>query len=174
MTTIDSYDNEWYRKHARDVRDLEETYKHYFRVSTLDEARTVEPHTWIESLENQIPMVDLLTGVYSPERKTIAFFTRPFRNQRKSPFGFFLLAPSLGSYEKQVSDAERIKSFSLIQDEEEEEGEGREDEEKSGRQGKKGLNKRRKTAIEKMYDMLGSMNAWLLEIKGKQSQYQKG
>ena len=173
MTTIDSYDNEWYRKHARTVRDLETTYKD-LRVSNLEEARAIQPHTWVESLENHIPMVDLLMGTYGPERKTIAFFTRPFMSQRKSPFGFFLLAPSLGPYEKQMADAERLYEMPVFWENDEDEEDQDSEEEKERKQGKNRLEKKRKNAVEKMYGVLNTLNTWLLEIKGKQSQYQKG
>lgn len=166
MTTIDSLDNEWYRKHARAVKDLEDTYKNFLRVANLDQAHSVQPHTWVESLENQIPLVDLLMGIYAPERKTIAFFTRPFSTQRRSPIGLFLLAPTLGSIEKQLADADRVRDLPVAYYDDDDD-----DKEETA---KERLEKRRKNAIAKMYDMLGTLNSWLLEIKGRQSQYQKG
>lgn len=169
MTTIDSYDIEHYLDYAKDIRDLENTYRSY-KVANLQEAGQVPPHTWVETLENTVPLLDLITGIYAPEQKTIAFFTRPYTDQRYTPFGYFLLGPTLGSHEEQAMDLERLESF-VFEEKEDQEQEDEEEEEKGG---KKGLDKRRKSAIEKMYQTLLEMNACLLEIKGRQSQFQKG
>lgn len=170
MTTIDSYDLEHYLDYAKDIRDLENTYRAY-KVGSLQEAGQVPPHTWVETLENTVPLLDLLTGVYAPEQKTIAFFTRPYTDQRYSPFGYFLLGPQLGSHEEQAMDLERLESFVFPQ---EEDSDKEQEDEKEGSEAKRGLEKRRKSAIEKMYQTLLEMNSWLLEIKGRQSQFQKG
>jgi len=177
MTTIDKIDGEWYQEYARAVQEMETTFKN-LRIGSLQEARVVQPHTWVESLDIKVPLVDLLLGLYSPDRKTIAFFTKPFSTQRRSPFGYFLIAPSLGTLEQQEEDAEKIRRVRIMDEEREGESGEEEESEDKGKQSaatnKSRIEKRRKSALEEMYELLQDLNGWLLEIKGKQAQYQKG
>jgi hypothetical protein len=177
-TTIDQIDPKWYQQYARLVKEVESTYSD-FGIRNLDEASMVPPHTWVESLENLVSMTDLLVGTADPFQKTWAFFTRPPKLPRQSPFTYFLIGPCIGSHEKQSSDAERIANFpiSFLEDEDEEEDEGDgelTDEKKEASKKSSRLEKRRKGALEDMFGVLGFINRWLLEIKGYQSQYQKG
>ena len=98
MTTIDKLDIGIYIQYARRTTMIEQINQQYH----LDEAGTRPAQIQVLDVYPKLSEMDLLLGV-GPIQNPWAFFFPPsqFRFQRRSPFGFFRVAPSLGSFEEE-------------------------------------------------------------------------
>ena len=107
MATIDKLDLSVYNLYAIRTKMIEQTQELY----QLDKAGTIPPQTMLVNFYPKMNELDILLG-------NIAMFTpwayfyppRNFRYQRRSPFAFHRVAPTLGLYKEQRR-ARRIVGF---------------------------------------------------------------
>ena len=98
MTTIDKLDIGIYIQYAKRTTMIEQINQQYH----LDEAGSIPAQIQVLDVYPKLTEMDLLLGV-GPVQNPWAFFFPPpqFRFQRRSPFGFFRVAPSLGTFEEE-------------------------------------------------------------------------
>lgn len=118
MTTIDKLDIAIHIQYARRTELVESIRREYH----LEEADSIPPQTLVVDLSQRMTEMDLLLGVmrtYAPW----AYFYPPkqYFSQRRPAFASYRVAPSLGSIEKQQSDAEKLANVKCASPEEEEE-----------------------------------------------------
>ena len=108
MATIDQLDIGIYIQYAQRTYMIEETKRTY----QLDQASSIPPQTQVVDIYARRSEMDLLLGVI-PLHAPWAEFLPPkkFRRQRRSPFSFHRIAPSLGSSEKQEADLARLEEI---------------------------------------------------------------
>jgi hypothetical protein len=135
MTTIDKLDIGIYVQYARRTTMIEQINQQYH----LDEAG---------SIPAQIQVLD----VY-PKLTEMDLFPPPqFRFQRRSPFGFFRVAPSLGSFEEEEENERELDEIECETEEEEKE----------------------KKALKKCFEQIKKINNWLSFIVGRVGQFLQG
>lgn len=107
MTTIDKLDIGIHVQYARRTQFNEEI-QHEYRLS---EAGTVPAQTAVVDLHPRPADLDLLMGVTTSHAPWAYFFPpQRFFSQRRSPFAFHRIAPSLGSEEQQEADIAKLQS----------------------------------------------------------------
>jgi hypothetical protein len=146
-TTIDKYDNKWYRRRARSIFETE-TFFEDMKVGGFEEIE-IPPHIEVDIDIAQVDTVDELVGKRRKAKK--AFFTEPEYKPRKSVFGFDSLASSLGSERKVEADIEKMSRLRVS-----------------------GLEKIRFLALLKGLDRRESLTRLLRYCRGEQLRYRKG
>lgn len=149
MATIDKLDLSVYNLYAIRTKMIEQTQAQY----QLDKAGMVPPQTMLVDIYPKMNELDILLG-------NIAMFTpwayfyppRNFRFQRRSPFAFHRVAPTLGSYKDQEELEERVASVECRSPEEESE----------------------KAAIAGCLKQIDKINEWLSFIVGRVGQFLQG
>lgn len=169
MTTIDNIDIQYYFQYARRVQTVEETT----RTFQLDQARSIPPQTQIVDLHPKLHEIESLFG-FRRSTQPWARFVHPenFTEQRRSTFAFDRICPSLGSQEQQKTYFERLKTFSLRdQDSEEGEKEGERDPQK-----KKGLIKlkKEKQILLRCFDQIDQINKMINFVVSRVGQFLRG
>ena len=149
MTTIDKLDINIYVQYARRTQMIEQINQQYH----LDQAASIPGQISVINLYPKILEMDVLLGVV-PVRAPWAYFFAPtmYRFQRRSPFGFFRVAPSLGSFEQEDDDQRKLDEV-LCEDEEEEKEKG---------------------AIKACFTQIDKINNWLSFIVGRVGQFLQG
>lgn len=149
MTTIDKLDVGIYVQYARRTQMLEQISEQYH----LDEASSIPAQIMVVDLYPKLTEMDILLGIV-PVKNPWAFFLPPtqFRFQRRSSFGFFRVAPSLGSFEEEEEDEHRLEEIECENEEEEKE----------------------KKSIQACFQQIKKINSWLSFIVGRVGQFLQG
>lgn len=149
MTTIDKLDIGIYVQYARRTQMLEEIGAEYH----LDEAASIPSQLVVVNLHPQMQEMDLLLGIV-PVQNPWGFFPPPplYRFQRRSPFGFFRVAPSLGSFNEEEEAEGKLDDVECETEEEEKE----------------------KIALKSCFGQIRKINSWLSFIIGRVGQFLQG
>lgn len=149
MTTIDNLDISIYIQYARRTQLIEQINRQY----RFEEAASIPAHIQLVDLYPRLNELDLLLGVPTT-RAAWAYFFPPaqFRFQRRSPFGFFRVAPSLGSFEEEDEDERKLEEIAC-EDEEDE---------------------RDKKKLKACFEQIDKINNWLSFIVGRVGQFLQG
>ncbi|KIC73577.1 hypothetical protein DB44_BC00050 [Candidatus Protochlamydia amoebophila] len=149
MTTIDQLDIGIYVQYARRTQLIEQINQQYH----LDEASSIPPQILLVDIYPKLSEMDLLLGIVPIQTPWAYFFPPPrFRFQRRSPFGFFRVAPSLGSFEKEDEDERKLEEVECETEEDLKE----------------------KKAIKSCFDQIDKINNWLSFIVGRVGQFLQG
>jgi hypothetical protein len=149
MTTIDKLDIGIYIQYARRTQMIEQINQQYH----LDEAASIPAQISMINIYPKVSEMDLLLGIV-PVQAPWAYFFAPtrYRFQRRSPFGFFRVAPSLGSFEDEDKDEEKLDQVICETEEDEKE----------------------KGAIKACFNQIDKINNWLGFIVGRVGQFLQG
>lgn len=149
MGTIYDLDNKIYEQYAKRTQLIEQINRQYH----LEEASSIPPQIQIIDIYPKLSEMDLLLGVI-PVEAPWAFFSAPaqFRFQRRSPFGFFRVAPSLGSFEKEEENERDLDDVECETDEEAQE----------------------KSKLKACFGQIKKINSWLSFIVGRVGQFLQG
>lgn len=149
MTTIDKLDIGIYMQYARRTTLIEQTNQEYH----LDQAASIPAQIQVLDVYPKLTEMDLLLGVRIVQNPW-AFFLPPssYRFQRRSPFGFFRVAPSLGSFEEEEEDERKFDEIECETEEEETE----------------------KKALKSCFQQIKKINNWLSFIVGRVGQFLQG
>lgn len=149
MTTIDKLDIGIYVQYARRTSMVEATNQEYH----LDEAASIPAQIQVLDVYPKLSEMDLLLGV-GPVQNPWAFFFPPpkFNFQRRSPFGFFRVAPSLGSFEEEEENEQELDNVECEDEEEENE----------------------KKALKGCFEQIKKINGWISFIVGRVGQFLQG
>ena len=118
MATIDQLDISIYNLYAIRTRMTEQ-----FNLQVrMGEAGSIPPQTQLVDVYPKLTELDLLLGV-APVVTPCAYFYPPKRYnvQRRSPFAFYRVAPTLGSLDKQEEDTSMLQDTECESEEDEEE-----------------------------------------------------
>lgn len=149
MTTIDKLDIGIYVQYARRTQLIEQITQQYH----LDEAASIPPQILLVDLYPRISEMDLLLGIVPVRAPWSYFFPPPqFRFQRRSPFGFFRVAPSLGSFDKEEEQEQQLDDTECETEQEE----------------------REKKALKACFGQIKKINNWLSFIIGRVGQFLQG
>jgi uncharacterized protein DUF5399 len=115
--TIDQFDLSVYNLYAIRTKMIEQTVSQF----QLEKASTIPPQTMLVDLYPKMTEIDILLGV-STYFTPWAYFYPPinYRNQRRSPFAFHRVAPTLGS-SNQDEFEEKMASIECQSEDEESE-----------------------------------------------------
>lgn len=149
MTTIDKLDVGIYMQYARRTYELERTNQQYH----LDQASSIPAQLRVLDLYPKLSELELLMGTGNVQ-KPWAQFTPPskYRFQRRSPFGFFRVAPSLGSFDKEEEDERELDQTECETEEEEKE----------------------KKILKSCFAEVKKINGWIGYIVGRVGQFLQG
>lgn len=149
MTTIDKLDISVYNLYALRTKMIEQINQQY----QLDKASSIPPQTVIMNVMPKLTELDLLLGIV-PLHTPWAYFYPPKRYSfvRRSPFGFFRVAPSMGSLEEQDQVASTLESVPCSTPEE----------------------LREKELIKGCFKQMEQINRWLGHIIGRIGQFLQG
>jgi hypothetical protein len=149
MTTIDKLDIGIYIQYARRTHMIEQINQQYH----LDEAFTIPPQIQVLDIYPKLSEMDVLLGVGTIQYPWAFFFPPPkFRYQRRSPFGFFRVAPSLGSFEEEEENEKELDQIECQTTEEEKE----------------------KKALKNCFSQIKKINTWISFIVGRVGQFLQG
>lgn len=114
MTTIDKLDLSVYNMYAMRTKMIEQINQDL----RLDQASNVSAHIQVLDIYPKLSELDLLLGIV-PLNTPWAFFMPPpkFRLIRRSPFSYRVI-PSLGSYDEQSKDEEKLDDIPCETDDE--------------------------------------------------------
>ena len=149
MTTIDKLDMGIYIQYARRTQMVEQISQQYH----LDEASSIPAQIRVFDFSPKPLEIDILLGIRIVQTPWAYFFPPPkFRFQRRSPFGFFRVAPSLGSFEKEDEDEERLNDIDCETEDE----------------------KKEKKVLQSCFVQIGKINEWMGFIIGRICQFLQG
>lgn len=149
MPTIDKLDIDVYNLYAIRSKMVEQINQQYH----LEEAGSIPPQTHIVNANIQLSELELLLGKYARHTPWAYFFPpRKFYTQRRSPFAFYRIAPTLGTLEEQEEDFATLQSIQCDTVEEEKE----------------------KDAIVSCFKVISKLNGWLSFIIGRVGQFLQG
>lgn len=148
MTTIDKLDFRVSIDYAKRTQLIEQVNQQY-HLQDAEFARSVQ----VPDFSARPAEIDLLLGVIPVERPW-AHYSKPpeTRYQRRSPFGFFRVAPSLGSFDKEEEDKKKL-DWTVCENEEEED---------------------EKKILKRCFEQIDKINDWLSYIVGKMGQFLQG
>jgi hypothetical protein len=107
MTTIDKLDIAIHVQYARRTQFIEEVNEEY----RLQEANFVQPQIQVIDLYPRISEMDLLLGIIARHTPWAYFYPpKQFNSQRRSPFAFHRVVPSLGSTKDQEEDTAKAEA----------------------------------------------------------------
>lgn len=149
MATIDKLDLSVYNLYAMRTKMLEQINAQL----RLEEASTIPPQTQVMDYYPKLTELDILLGIV-PLNTPWAYFFPPkhFSASRRSPFAFYRVASSLGSYQKQEKDEQNARDQECETPEEEEE----------------------KEKILKCFKQIDKLNSWMGFIVGRIGQFLQG
>lgn len=149
MTTIDKLDIGIYVQYARRTSMLEQINQQYH----LDEASSIPAQLQVLDFYPKPSEMDMLLGVGRIQNSWAFFFPPPkFRYQRRSPFGFFRVAPSLGSFEEEEENERQLDQTECETEEE----------------------KKEKKALKNCFEQIKKINNWISFIVGRVGQFLQG
>lgn len=149
MTTIDKLDIGIYIQYARRTQLIEQINQQYH----LEDAASIPPQIQLVDLYPKLSEMELLLGIVPVQMPWAYFFPPPqFRFQRRSPFGFFRVAPSLGSFEKEDEDKRKLEDVECETEEDEKE----------------------KNVLKACFAQIDKINSWLSFIVGRVGQFLQG
>ncbi len=149
MATIDKLDLSVYNLYAIRTKMIEQIEEQI----PIAKAGTIPPHTTIFGTFQQLTEIDILLGVV-PLFTPWAYFYPPknFRNQRRSSFAFYRVAPSLGSFKEQEEEEARLAAIPCANPQEE----------------------AQKASLTSCFKMISKLNGWLSFIVGRVGQFLQG
>jgi len=149
MPTIDQLDLSVYNMYAVRTRMFEQFNKQIH----LEEAATIPPQIKMVDIYPKLTEMDLLLGVV-PVVTPWAYFLPPkrFRRQRRSSFAFSRIAPTLGTFEEQEEEEQKLALVQCRTQKEKEE----------------------KEILERCLAQVGKVNEWLNFIIGRIGQFLQG
>lgn len=149
MTTIDNLDINIYIQYARRTQMIEQINRQYH----FEEAANIPPHIQLVDLYPKLTEMDLLLGVPTVQAPWAYFFPpKKFRFQRRPAFGFFRVAPSLGSFDKEEEDKRKLDETECQTEEDENE----------------------KKKLKACFEQIDKINNWLSFIVGRVGQFLQG
>lgn len=147
MTTIDKLDISIYDLYAQ-RQVMVEQINQQFR---LQEAQSIPAQTQVLNLNPELTELEILLGII-PHANPWAYFPKPKKNLRRSPFSAFRVASTLGSLADQAALFNYILAIPTESPEEEEE----------------------KQAILSCFQQLDVLNEWMGFIFGRKGQFLQG
>jgi hypothetical protein len=149
MATIDQLDLSVYNMYAVRTKMIEQINQQI----QFDKAASIPPQTAIVDLFPKLTEMDILLGIV-PVVTPWAYFYPPknYRFQRRSPFAFFRVVPSIGSLKDQEEEEQKFAAIPVETEEEEEE----------------------KAAIAGCFSQITKINSWLSFIMGRVGQFLQG
>lgn len=149
MTTIDKLDisvNNTYAIRTKMIEQINQQLR-------LDQAASIPPQTQVVDIYPKLTELDILFGVV-PYHTPWAYFFPPkrFRFLRRSPFAFYRVAPTLGTFEEQEETEDRLAALETQTAEEKDE----------------------KEIIQACFKQLNKINSWLGFIVGRVGQFLQG
>ncbi len=149
MTTIDKLDIGIYIQYARRTQMIEQINQEYH----LADAASIPPQIRVLDLHPKLSEIDILLGTGTIQTPWALFFApAKYRSQRRSPFGFFRVAPSLGSFEEEEENERELDDMECETEEEEKE----------------------KKILKSCFKQIGKINSWLSYIVGRVGQFLQG
>lgn len=149
MTTIDKLDIGIYIQYARRTNMIEQINQQYH----LEEAASIPAQIRVLDFYPKLSEMDILLGVGRLQNPWAFFFPPPqFRYQRRSPFGFFRVAPSLGSFEEEEESERQLDEIECETEDEE----------------------REKKALKNCFEQIKKINNWISFIVGRVGQFLQG
>lgn len=149
MTTFDNLDMKIYLQYARRTNELELINQQYH----LDEASSIPPQIQVLDFYPKPSEMDLLLGVATIQNPWAFFYPPPkYTLQRRSPFGFFRVAPSMGSFDEEEETERELDDVECENEDEENE----------------------KKAIKKCFQQIKKINHWISFIIGRVGQFLQG
>lgn len=149
MATIDNLDVGIYVQYARRTSMVEQTTQQYH----LDEASSIPAQIKVLDSYPKLSEMDILLGVGRIQTPWATFLPPPkFRFQRRSPFGFFRVAPSLGSFEEEEENERELEEIECSTEEEENE----------------------KEKLKGCFEQIKKINNWMGFIIGRVGQFLQG
>jgi len=148
MTTIDKLDIGIYIQYARRTNMIEQITQQYH----LDQASSIPPQIQVLDSYPKLSEMDLLLGVVVQNPWALFYPPPQFRYQRRSPFGFFRVAPSLGSFEEEEENQRQFDDTECETEEEE----------------------REKKTLKKCFEQIKKINNWISFIVGRVGQFLQG
>jgi Family of unknown function (DUF5399) len=136
-------------QYARRINLIESIDKEYH----IKEASSIPAQIRIIDFYPKPSEMDSLLGVGQIKNPWAFFFPPPkFRFQRRSPFGFFRVAPSLGSFAEEEESEQDLDDTECENEEEEKE----------------------KAALKNCFNQIKKINSWLSFIVGRVGQFLQG
>lgn len=149
MTTIDKLDIGIYIQYARRTQMLEQINQEYH----LGDAASIPPQIRVLDLYPKPSEMDLLFGTGKVRTPWSVFSPPPeYSYQRRSPFGFFRVAPSLGSFEEEDEKERQLEEIACVTEEDEKE----------------------KNVLKSCFEQIGKINSWISYIVGRIGQFLQG
>lgn len=149
MTTIDKLDIGIYVEYAKRTQLVEQISQQYH----LDQAGSIPPQIQVLDFYPKPLEIDILLGTRIVQPPWALFFPPPkFTFQRRSPFGFFRVAPSLGSFDKEEEDERHLEEIECETEDE----------------------KKEKKVLESCFTQIKKINDWMGFIIGRVGQFLQG
>ncbi|MFI5343016.1 MAG: DUF5399 family protein [Chlamydiales bacterium] len=149
MTTIDKLDMGIYVQYAKRTQLIEQINQQYH----LDEAASIPAQIRVLDFSPRPLEIDILLGMRIIQTPWAYFFPPPkFQFQRRSPFGFFRVAPSLGSFEKEEDDESVLDEMECETEDE----------------------KKEQKVLKSCFAQIGKINEWMGFIIGRIGQFLQG
>lgn len=149
MVTIDKLDLSIYLQYARRTSMIEQATQQYH----LEEASSIPAQARILDIYPKLSEIEILMGAGRIQNSWAFFYPPPqFRFQRRSSFGFFRVAPSLGSFEQEEEKERELEEIECENEEEENE----------------------KKALKKCFEQIKKINNWVSFIVGRVGQFLQG
>jgi hypothetical protein len=149
MPTIDKLDIDVYNLYAIRSKMVEQINQQFH----LEEAGSIPPQTNMVNATIQLSELELLLGIYSMHTPWAYFFPpKKFYTLRRSPFSFSRIAPTLGTFEEQEEDFQKLQSIECESPDEEKD----------------------KATITNCFKEISKLNGWLGFIVGRIGQFLQG
>lgn len=150
MATIDRLDMGIHDQYARRTQLIEQINQQYH----LDEASSIPAQTRVYDFSPKPLEIDILLGIRIVQTPWAYFFPPPkYRFQRRSPFGFSRVVPSLGSSDKEEDEDERhLEEIECATEEE----------------------KKQKQILKSCFTQISKINEWMGFIIGRVGQFLQG
>jgi Family of unknown function (DUF5399) len=149
MTTIDQLDLSVYNLYAMRTKLVEQVNSQL----RLEEASSIPPQTLVLDIYPKLTELDILLGIV-PLNTPWAYFFPPkhFNALRRSPFAFYRVVPSMGSFKDQEEDEQNLNDTEAETEDEKEE----------------------KEVLKKCFKQIDKLNSWLGFIVGRIGQFLQG
>lgn len=149
MVTIDKLDIGIYLQYARRTNMIEQVNQQYH----LEEASSIPAQIQVMDIYPKLSEMDILLGVGRVLSPWALFYPPPeFRFQRRSSFGFFRVAPSLGSFQEEEEKEKELDEIACETEEEEDE----------------------KKVLKNCFGIIKKINSWISFIVGRVGQFLQG
>ncbi len=149
MADLRDLDISIHNQYARRINLIETIEKEYH----VKEASTIPAQIRVIDFYPKPTEMDILLGMGNVRNPWAFFFPPPkFRFQRRSPFGFFRVAPSLGSFSEEEETEKELDEIECETDEE----------------------KKEKAILKNCFGQIKKINSWLGFIVGRVGQFLQG